>query len=79
MASRLTDQVLQFKGDDRVFVPHDQIGKVSRYIGSSGAAPALDRLGGSHWQTVTNTARTMTVTDSSPTAAQRFYKAVPTP
>ncbi len=49
--------LLQFKGDDRVFVPHDQIGKVSRYIGSSAAAPALDRLGGSHWQTVKTRAR----------------------
>ena len=29
--------LLEFRGDDRVFVPHDQIGKVSRYIGASGA------------------------------------------
>jgi len=49
--------VLEFKGDDRVFVPHDQIGKVSRYIGASGAAPSLDKLGGTHWQTVKTRAR----------------------
>ena len=29
------------------------------------------------WQTVTNTSRTMTVTDPSPNAPQRFYKATP--
>ncbi len=53
--------LLQFRGEDRVFVPHDQIGKVSRYIGASGAAPALDRLGGTHWQTVKTRARTAVV------------------
>ncbi len=49
--------VLEFRGDDRVLVPHDQIGKVSRYIGASGGTPTLDKLGGSHWQTVKTRAR----------------------
>ena len=49
--------VLLFRGEDRVFVPHDQIGKVSRYLGASGAAPTLDKLGGTHWQTVKTRAR----------------------
>ena len=53
--------LLEFRGDDRVFVPHDQIGKVSRYIGASGAAPSLDKLGGTHWQTVKTRARTAVV------------------
>ena len=53
--------LLEFKGEDRVFVPHDQIGKVSRYIGASGATPALDKLGGTHWQTVKTRARTAVV------------------
>ena len=38
--------LLEFRGDDRVFVPHDQIGKVTRYVGASGATPSLDKLGG---------------------------------
>ena len=29
--------LLEFRGDDRVFVPHDQIGKVSRYVGAVAA------------------------------------------
>ena len=34
---------LQFKGEDRLFVPHDQLGKLSRYIGADGrAARALE-------------------------------------
>ena len=53
--------LLEFRGDDRVFVPHDQIGKVSRYIGASGASPSLDQLGGTHWQTVKTRARTAVV------------------
>jgi hypothetical protein len=31
------------------------------------------------WQTVTNTSRTMRVTDPSTNAPHRFYKAIPTP
>ena len=53
--------LLEFRGEDRVFVPHDQIGKVSRYVGASGAAPSLDKLGGTHWQTVKTRARTAVV------------------
>jgi transcription-repair coupling factor (superfamily II helicase) len=41
---------LAFKGDDRLYVPHEQIGKVTRYVGADGAAPALSKLGGKAWQ-----------------------------
>jgi transcription-repair coupling factor (superfamily II helicase) len=43
---------LQFKGDDKVYLPQDQMGKVTRYIGASGAAPALNSLTGTAWQAV---------------------------
>jgi transcription-repair coupling factor (superfamily II helicase) len=29
---------LAFRGDDRLYVPHEQIGKVSRYVGADGAS-----------------------------------------
>jgi transcription-repair coupling factor (superfamily II helicase) len=48
---------LAFKGDDRLYVPHEQIGKVSRYVGANGAAPALSKLGGRAWQLVKTRAR----------------------
>jgi transcription-repair coupling factor (superfamily II helicase) len=48
---------LAFKGDDRLYVPHEQIGKVSRYVGSDAAAPALSKLGGKAWQLVKTRAR----------------------
>jgi transcription-repair coupling factor (superfamily II helicase) len=40
---------LGFRGDDRLYVPHEQIGKVSRYIGADAKAPSLSKLGGKAW------------------------------
>jgi transcription-repair coupling factor (superfamily II helicase) len=48
---------LAFRGDDRLYVPHEQIGKVSRYIGADAKAPALSKLGGKAWQLLKNRAR----------------------
>ena len=48
---------LQFKGDDKVYLPQDQMGKVTRYIGASGSAPALNSLSGTAWQAVKTRAR----------------------
>jgi transcription-repair coupling factor (superfamily II helicase) len=48
---------LQFKGEDRLFVPHDQISKLSRYIGADGRPPALSKLGGKAWHTLRSRAR----------------------
>src|SRR5207245_4420065 len=48
---------LAFRGDDRLYVPHEQIGKVSRYIGADATAPALSKLGGKAWQLLKNRAR----------------------
>ena len=49
---------LAFRGEDRLYVPHEQIGKVSRYIGADGKAPTLSKLGGTAWQNLKNRART---------------------
>jgi transcription-repair coupling factor (superfamily II helicase) len=49
--------LLGFRGDDRVYVPHEQIGKVSRYIGAESNAPTLSKLGGSAWENLKNRAR----------------------
>ena len=48
---------LAFRGDDRLYVPHEQIGKVSRYVGADGSAPALSKLGGKAWQNLKSRAR----------------------
>ena len=49
--------LLAFRGDDRLYVPHEQLGKVSRYIGADGATPALSKLGGKAWQLLKSRAR----------------------
>jgi transcription-repair coupling factor (superfamily II helicase) len=49
---------LGFRGDDRLYVPHEQLGKVSRYIGADNTAPALSKLGGKAWENLKNRART---------------------
>jgi transcription-repair coupling factor (superfamily II helicase) len=48
---------LGFRGDDRLYVPHEQIGKVSKYIGADGGGPALSKLGGKAWQNLKARAR----------------------
>src|SRR5207244_3953681 len=48
---------LAFRGDDRLYVPHEQIGKVSRYVGADAKAPALSKLGGRAWQLLKTRAR----------------------
>jgi transcription-repair coupling factor (superfamily II helicase) len=39
---------LDFAGDDKIFLPADMIGRITRYSG--GPAPALSRLGGTDWE-----------------------------
>jgi transcription-repair coupling factor (superfamily II helicase) len=50
---------LEYQGDDRVYVPTDQLAKISRYVGASGAAdaPPLSKLGGSRWEAMKARAR----------------------
>jgi transcription-repair coupling factor (superfamily II helicase) len=48
---------LAFRGEDRLFVPHEQVGKLSRYIGADASAPALSKLGGKAWQNLKARAR----------------------
>src|SRR5579884_3719998 len=49
--------LLAFRGDDRLYVPHEQLGKVSRYVGADAGSPALSKLGGKAWQTLKSRAR----------------------
>jgi len=48
---------LEFAGTDKVFMPVDQLAKISRYVGADGAHPALSKLGGSRWETMKARAR----------------------
>ncbi|MBM3697881.1 MAG: DEAD/DEAH box helicase, partial [Actinobacteria bacterium] len=48
---------LVFAGDDRLYVPHDHLDKVSRYVGADGGEPTLSKLGGRSWATMKARAR----------------------
>jgi transcription-repair coupling factor (superfamily II helicase) len=48
---------LAFRGEDRLYVPHEQLPKVSRYIGADARAPSLSKLGGKAWQNLKSRAR----------------------
>jgi transcription-repair coupling factor (superfamily II helicase) len=52
---------LEYQGDDRVFVPTDQLAKISRYVGYGshppGEHPPLSKLGGSRWEAMKARAR----------------------
>jgi transcription-repair coupling factor (superfamily II helicase) len=47
---------LEYQGEDRVYVPTDQLAKLSRYVGA-GAEPVLSALGGKRWQNMKARAR----------------------
>nr|MBA3746860.1 transcription-repair coupling factor [Solirubrobacterales bacterium] len=48
---------LEYQGDDKVFVPSDQLAKISRYVGAGGSHPPLSKLGGRSWELMKTRAR----------------------
>ena len=41
--------LLKFAGEDKLYVPVDQVGLIQKYLGGEGEAPRLSRLGGAEW------------------------------
>ena len=48
---------LEYRDGDRVFVPTDQLDKLSRYVGADGHAPPLSKLGSKTWDNMKARAR----------------------
>ena len=48
---------LEYKDGDRVFVPSDQLHKISRYVGAGAGDPPLSKLGGKAWEQMKMRAR----------------------
>src|SRR5436190_3111268 len=48
---------LEYQGDDKVFLPVDQLAKISRYVGADGSHPPLSKLGGARWDRLKARAR----------------------
>ncbi len=43
---------LEYRGEDKVFAPTDQLARISRYVGAGGEAPQLSALGSKRWEGV---------------------------
>jgi transcription-repair coupling factor (superfamily II helicase) len=48
---------LEYRDGDRVFVPSDQLHKLSRYVGADARDPRLSKLGGKQWEQQVSRAR----------------------
>ena len=49
--------LVQYAGEDRVYVPTDQVAMLQKYIGMEDAAPRLNKLGGGEWTRAKNRVR----------------------
>ena len=45
--------LLAYAGEDKLYVPVDQVSLLHKYVGSEGAVPRLSKMGGSDWKRVT--------------------------
>ena len=48
---------IKYAGEDKLYVPVDQVSLLKKYIGSEGEAPSLSRMGGSDWIRATTRAK----------------------
>ncbi|MBP2634324.1 MAG: mfd [Firmicutes bacterium] len=48
---------IRYAGDDKLYVPTDQVGMLQKYIGSEGEVPRLSKMGGSDWLKVKTKAK----------------------
>ena len=42
--------LIEYAGDDKLYLPIDRIERVQKYVGSEGHLPKLDKMGGSAWE-----------------------------
>lgn len=48
---------IRYAGDDKLYVPTDQVGLLQKYIGAEGEVPRLSKMGGSDWLKVKTRAK----------------------
>ncbi|MEW5707246.1 MAG: transcription-repair coupling factor [Actinomycetota bacterium] len=49
--------LLEYAGSDRLFVPIDQLDRITKYIGAAGEVPTISRLGSADWLKATKKAK----------------------
>lgn len=53
--------LLAYAGDDKLYVPVEQVGMLHKYVGSEGTVPRLSKMGGADWKrTTTKAAKAIT-------------------
>lgn len=53
--------LLAYAGDDKLYVPVDQVGMLHKYVGSEGSVPRLSKMGGADWKrTVSKASKAIT-------------------
>lgn len=48
--------LITYAGDDKLYVPVEQVSMLHKYVGSEGTVPRLSKMGGSDWKRVTTKA-----------------------
>ncbi|MDO4177697.1 MAG: transcription-repair coupling factor [Phascolarctobacterium sp.] len=48
--------LLHYAGDDKLYVPVEQVGMLHKYIGNDGSVPRLSKMGGKDWKRTTDKA-----------------------
>ena len=48
---------LEYRGEDKVFAPTDQLAKITRYVGAGGEPPQLSALGSKRWEAIKSRAK----------------------
>ncbi|MDO4541925.1 MAG: CarD family transcriptional regulator, partial [Bacillota bacterium] len=49
---------IRYRGEDKLYIPTDQMDMLQRYIGNSDTPPRVNKLGGKEWQKTKSKART---------------------
>lgn len=49
--------LINYSGEDKLYLPVDQLDLIQKYVGNDGNAPRLNRLGGSEWNRTKNKVR----------------------
>lgn len=48
---------LEYAGEDKLYLPHDQLDMIQKYVGNDSQSPKLYKLGGGEWQRAKNKVR----------------------
>ena len=54
---------IRYRGEDKLYIPTDQMDLLQKYIGNSDSPPKVNKLGGKEWQAVKTKAREMCIRD----------------